>query len=299
MADQELNEAEIAKLVELAADGDNDAWQKLYNNFKKYIENLAKRRGAFKTVEIDDLIAAGMRGFFYSVRNYDAKKSKGAKFISYATTYIKNEINHELEIALNPIGLKMPEGVYAPADYVLLDPTGKEGIDVPVPEAEEDEEEEKKIPDVDDVLFAATDKGGYSETRRAIQILEVLKNATDDEHGITKEKLADLLRVYRATKYGNAPKPEADNTLTKSINEILAEVNPLNFTGENEDEYRIRYEGYRDDLLDKKLNKKEKNTTITDFRYNHAFSNTELDELIRIVCMSTVLTDEEKNLLIY
>ena len=299
MADQELNEAEIAKLVELAADGDNDAWQKLYNNFKKYIENLAKRRGAFKTVEIDDLIAAGMRGFFYSVRNYDAKKSKGAKFISYATTYIKNEINHELEIALNPIGLKMPEGVYAPTDYVLLDPTGKEGIDVPVPEAEEDEEEEKKIPDVDDVLFAATDKGGYSETRRAIQILEVLKNATDDEHGITKEKLADLLRVYRATKYGNAPKPEADNTLTKSINEILAEVNPLNFTGENEDEYRIRYEGYRDDLLDKKLNKKEKNTTITDFRYNHAFSNTELDELIRIVCMSTVLTDEEKNLLIY
>ena len=107
MADQELNEAEIAKLVELAADGNNDAWQKLYNNFKKYIENLAKRRGAFKTVEIDDLIAAGMRGFFYSVRNYDAKKSKGM-FKTYATTYIKNEINHELRIALNPLGLKMP-----------------------------------------------------------------------------------------------------------------------------------------------------------------------------------------------
>ena len=46
MADQELNEVEIAKLVDLAAAGDNDAWQKLYNNFKKYIENLAKRRGA-------------------------------------------------------------------------------------------------------------------------------------------------------------------------------------------------------------------------------------------------------------
>ena len=249
---------------------------------------------------MDDLIAAGMRGFFYSVRNFDVKKSKEAKakFKTYATNYINNEINHELEVALNPLGLKMPEGEYAPTDYVLLDPTGKEGIDIPILETEEDEEEEKKIPDVDDVLFAATDKGGYSETRRALQIIEVLKNATDDEHGITKEKLADLLRVYRAVTYGNDPKPEADNTLTKSINEILAEVNPLTYSGTNEDKYRIRYEGYRDDLLDRKLNKKEKNITITDFRYNHAFSNDELDDLIRIVCMSTILTDEEKNTLI-
>ena len=303
MADQELKEAETQKLVELAADGDNDAWQKLYNNFKEYIEILASRRGAFKTVEIDDLIDAGMRGFFYSVRNYDAKKSNGSKFITYATTYINNEINHELEVALNPLGLKMPEGEYAPTDYVLLDPTDKEGIDIPIPETEEDEEEEKKIPDVDDVLFAASDKGGYSETRRAIQIMEVLKNVTDDDHGITKEKLADLLRLYRAAKYGNAPKPEADNTLTKSVNEILAEVDPLNYSKENDDEYLIRYSGnndedYKNDLLDRKINKKEKNITITDFRYHHAFSNAELDDLIRIVCMSTVLTDEEKNTLI-
>ena len=298
MAEDRLDEAEVTKLVELAADGDDAAWQKLYDNFKKYIEKLAGKRGAGATVEIDDLIAAGMRGFFYSVRNYDVKKSGEAKFISYATTYIKYEINHELELALNPLGLKMPEGEYAPTDYVLLDPTGKEGIDIPIPETEEDEEEEKKIPDVEDVLFVATDKGGYSETRRAIQIMEVLKNATDDDHGITKEKLADLLRVYRAVAHGNDPKPEADNTLTKSINEILAEVNPLTYSGTNEDKYRIRYEGYRDDLLDRKLNKKEKNITITDFRYNHAFSNAELDELIRIVCMSTILTDEEKNNLI-
>ena len=46
--------------------------------------------------------------------------------------------------------------------------------------------------------------------------------------------------------------------------------------------------------MDRKLNKKEKNITITDFRYHHAFSNEELDELIRIVCMSSILTDDEK-----
>lgn len=301
MADQNLDDEEIAKFVELAADGDNDAWQMLYNYFKDYIESFALRKqGGSKTIPLDDLIDAGMRGFFFSVRNFDAKKSKKAKakFKSYATSYIIHEIDHELKTMLNPLGLKMPEGEDAPKEYTLLDPTGKEGIDVADPKSEEGEEAEKSIPDFDEVLEAATDKGGYSETRRAIQIIEILKNATDDEHGITKEKLAELLRVYRVAKYGNNPKPEADNTLTKSINEILAEVNPLNYSVENEDTYRIRYEGYRDDLLDKKLNKQEKNITITDFRYNHAFSNTELDDLIRIVCMSPILTDEEKNKLI-
>ena len=163
MADKGLDKIEISKLVELAADGDNDAWQKLYNNFKEYVEKLASSRGAYDTVEIDDLIDAGMRGFIYSVRNYDAKKSKGAKFKTYATNYINHEINHELEIALNPLGLKMSDGLNAPHDFVLLDPTWKEGVDIPIPEPEE--EDEKKSPDVDDVLFAATDKGGYSETR--------------------------------------------------------------------------------------------------------------------------------------
>ena len=32
------------KLVELAADGDNDAWQKLYNNFNEYIENVKNEK---------------------------------------------------------------------------------------------------------------------------------------------------------------------------------------------------------------------------------------------------------------
>ena len=300
MADQDLGlrEEEIEALVKQAADGADEALLKLFEIFQSYIESRANRYLNYRFIEKDDLVDIGKRGFYFSLRNYDPGKSNGAKFKTYATTYIDREIEHEIKALLNPMGLKMPEGVLAPTDYTLIDPTMENGIDIPVPEHSEDEEE-NRMPDVEEVLEAATPtQEKFSETRRALQIIEVLKNVTDDEHSITKEELTKLLKFYRAAVYGKDTKPEADNTLTNSIVQILAEVNPLTYTEENKDKYRIRYSGYKENRVDRRLNQNEKGVEITDFRYHHPFANEELDQLIRIVCMSRILADDEKNMLI-
>ncbi|MBO4394878.1 MAG: WYL domain-containing protein [Eubacterium sp.] len=323
---EESSEKHIAELVDRAKNGDNDAWTELVNYFRKYIERLAGKYGSNGTVDIDDLISVGMIGFCEAVRHFDP--SKGTSLKTFATYYITGAINDELRIALNPTGmntagLKDEETRDILLSYSSVEELSEQGLDIPAPDIwskleteisepvkKYDDKAEKQAdnpqetaakeqtPDVSEVIDNAIDKGKFSETRRALQILEVLKKATDDNHPVNKEKLAELLKVYRAGKYNNSTPTKADNTFTRSIEEILAEVDPLNYTDENDDEYLIRYSGYQEDRLDQKINKKKKGLEITDFTYNHLFSNDELDQLINVISLSAILSDDDRNNLV-
>ena len=78
------------------------------------------------------------------------------------------------------------------------------------------------------------DRGKYSAERRTLQILEIFRLLTDETHSLSKDELNRLLCLYRMAKYKNGTPPEAPNTLTSTLQEILAEVDPLEYTGDNE-----------------------------------------------------------------
>ena len=61
-----------------------------------------------------------------------------------------------------------------------------------------------------------TEQGGYSPERRALQILEVLRLITDENHTLTQERLSELLHTYRAGKYQNDAPFESENTMRRA-----------------------------------------------------------------------------------
>ena len=147
---------------------------------------------------------------------------------------------------------------------------------------------------------ASPDRGKYSAERRTLQILEILRLLTDETHSLSKDELGRCLRLYRMAKYKNGTPLEAPNTFTSTLEEILAEADPAEYTDDNEGDYRIQYEGYRENRLKERQNKEKgkKSADITDFSYVHTFSFAELDNLIQMVCFSDLLSNEEKEQLV-
>ncbi len=307
---KDLSDAQIAELVdEIKRNGSNDAWTKLVNHFREYIEKLAGRYNYDGPVDVDDLVSVGMIGFMDAVRNFDP--SKGGSLKTYATYFINGAIYDELKVSLNPMGMQDAEGVLDDdGNKILLSYSSIEQMrewGEEIPNVNQTDEPEAEIPDYDqtdedsdvrDVMYSVPENGKFTETRRAIQILEVLKKATDEEHPVTQKQLAELLKVYRTGKYQDSATVKVDNTFTRSIEEILSEVDPIKYTGENDDDYQIKYSGYQKDHLDSKKNGNEKNLKITDFAYHHTFSNDELDQLINVISMSIMLSDEDRNNLV-
>ncbi len=74
----------------------------------------------------------------------------------------------------------------------------------------------------------------------------------------------------------------------------------MEYSNENENLYKIKYEGYKEDRLKKKINKEcgKKASDITRFSYVHVFDNAELDKLIQLICFSDMLSVDEKSQLI-
>ncbi len=139
-----------------------------------------------------------------------------------------------------------------------------------------------------------------------LQIMKILRLLTDEEqgHSLPKDKLGELLRLYRIAKYDNGTPLESPNTLTASIENMLMEVDPLEYSNENgrdnDRDYKIKYEGYKEDRLKAKVRKEKgkKAPDITDFSYVHLFTHEELDWLIQLVCFSDMLSNEEKQRLV-
>ena len=282
---QYFTNEEVEILIEQAKNGDNTAWQKLYENFDKYIYKLcwSKLKNTdweknYKERLLSDLHMAGQEGFFQAVRHYDTTFTNRAKFITYATKWIEGEITEEWSFHNRFISVKK-----------RLEETGVIEEDVNEPEVLEE-----TIEDICDNMQIGEK---YNAERRTLQILEILKLMTDENHRVNKEELKNLLRHYRMAKYENFAKPESPTTFTSTLESILLEVDPQEYSEEREQDYRIRYEGYKEDRLRRKLAKelKGKGAEITGFSYVHTFSYAQLDALIELVCLTDILSADEKS----
>lgn len=295
-------EEEIRELLIKIKSGSEEAWERLYKNFENYVHECAWKRlrkldlSDSKKKEIEeDLYQAGWHGFIAAVKNFDPDRGK---FLTYATHYIDGEISKEIDFRFNPLGLtERPDHKNDTKEKkkiarVSLDDDGRVydyGI-----------REKNSFGKSELYVDAAPDRGKYPAERRVLQIIEILKLLTDEEHNLSKDKLGRLLSLYRIAKYGNGTPLESPNTLTSTLENMLLELDPAEYSEEKEEKYRVRYEGYRDNRLKSKLKKEKgkKSADISGFSYVHTFSFDELDRLIQIVCFSDMLASDEKKRLV-
>ena len=305
---ERLSNEEVNKLIEKIRGGDNAAWETLVDHYTQYIHSRAwSRIQGFdirnaEQVE-EELFSAGWVGFVAALRKHDTEKGS---FTTYATYYIDGEMSKQLDFEFNSMGLvdKPKESkvarVYAPAGDNEDDNVAKmaafeaalsrafaksadSGISIPAPE----------------------DLGDYTAERRTLQILDVLKLMTDEEHSLSCEQLQDILSLYRKSKYANDTSIESSNTFNKSMAEILFELNPVRHSDDNDREYRVKYDGYDSDHLINKVKMKKDNANkvelapvINGLQYVHDFDNETLDKLIQLVSFSDMFSNEEKTELI-
>lgn len=257
----------------------------------------------------EELFAAGWIGFVSALRNHDT--SKGS-FTTYATYYIDGEMKKQLDFEFNSMGLtKRPkkaddsqeskvERVYAPTGNNEDDNSAQMAAFEAMLSRAFTKNFEFGIP-----IPPSKDLGDYAAERRAIQVLDVLKLMTDEDHSLTRDQLRELLSLYRKVKYANDTSLESSNTFNKAMAEILLEINPKRHTDDNDSEYRVKYEGYEEDHLINKVkikkdnaNKVELAPVINGLRYVHDFDNETLDKLIQLVSFSDMFSNEEKSELI-
>ncbi len=160
----------------------------------------------------------------------------------------------------------------------------------------------------------------YIAEQRTVDVLRALREYSDEHHPISKSELLSYIRT-------------TDNPLTLSgtIDEILFQINPAEYNGENEADYRIRYEGYDHpyeenpliirreiDEIKKEMRRKGADTAalseeireilkehgirkapaIRDLQYIHDFRYEEMDQLISAVALSASIAPAEKEALI-
>ena len=290
-----LSDSEISELITKVKSGDNAAWERICENFDRYIHECAWKRlrkfdmtDAYRKDLEEDLYMAGWQGFVSAIKNCDPKRGK---LLTYATYYIDGEISRELDILLNPLGLtERPKPVKNKEESAQI---SKVSLDE-YPERADLLDKNGGSFDIPD----APAREKYNAERRTLQILEVLRILTDENHTIPKDELGRMLRLYRIAKYDNGIPLESPNTFTSTLESILQELDPMEYSEDNDADYRIKYEGYKEDRLKKKLNKAngKKAADITGFSYVHLFDNAQLDQLIQLICFSDLLSSDEKTL---
>ena len=300
--EKQLTNDEVVKLIEQIKEGDNSAWEELCSNFEDYVHNCAWNRlkpfvtleGERKKAMEEDLYMAGWQGFISALNNYNPKKGP---FLAYAKYDINGAMSKELDFLLNPLGLT-DRPVYQEEQDGKIKNKKKIIGQVSLDDVSE------RIPYVGGANLSvgeAPNRGKYSAERRVLQIMEVLRLLTDEEHSLSKDELGQRLTLYRIAKHNNGtPLENMNNTIPKTIKEMLAELDPLEYSEENEEDYRIKYSGYKENRLKAKLVKEndKKAKEITDFSYVHTFRYAELDKMIQLICFSDIFTTEEKEKLI-
>ncbi len=290
----------------------------------------------------DDLYMAGWQGFVESLKKYDSEKGK---FLTYATYYINGEILEELDLQLNPLGLterpkhvkkrKSDETEKAVISRISIDDEAgisENVLSYALMREKQSDDTKTDIPGNEDIVrmleinrFLESEKdskeelekllsengisdlGGYSNERTTLQILEILKQTTDEKHTVKKDELKRLLRLYRIGKYKNNTPVPVDSTFNRIVAEILLELNPGKYTDENDSEYIIKYDGYTEDKLNKKI-KPDKSSSqkvesgsapaLNGLHYVHPFEYEETDRLVQLISFSDMLSVNEKEKLI-
>lgn len=160
----------------------------------------------------------------------------------------------------------------------------------------------------------------YIAEQRTVNVLRALKEYSDESHPVSKTELLEYIET-------------TDNPLTLSgtIDEILLRINPAEYTGENDSDYRIKYEGYDrpyDDnplVIKSQIDEKKKEmrrkgadtealkmelkdfmarhgtnkaSAIKSLRYIHDFDHDDMDKLISAVALSASIAPADKERLI-
>ena len=273
-----LKEEKVRNLLLTIKSGEKaeaeQAWSEIYENYQRFVHKLAwdnlhetckgyidDETSKWRDIE-NDLFQAGWLGFVAALNNFNPSYKN--KFSTYAYHYIDKEIKEELKRIFPYISSAIPQGK-----------------------------------DEDFSVEEASDLYNYSAERRVLQILDILKMLTDENHSISKKELGKYLKLYRTAKYKNG-RSESVNTLTATIENMLSELNPASYSEKTKDKFRITYDGYEKNLLQEKSKKQkgEKAAAISNFSYVHLFNYNELDSLIELVCYTDLLNDTEKERLV-
>lgn len=159
-----MTNEEINTLISKVKNGDNDAWSRLYKEFSQYIHSRAWKRierlnlknaSAQRKKDMEEeLFQAGWNGFVAAIGSYDPKKGK---FLTYATHFIDGEMSSQTKL-------------FFPS-YELAGFTGTGA------------QTELSVPD-------EPDRGRYSAERRALQIVEIFRLLTDEEHSMSNGNIS-------------------------------------------------------------------------------------------------------------
>lgn len=277
--DEELSSFFDGSKKELTADD----IEKILLKFEPFVDwCIWKKYGVVKLEsKREELHNEGLIALWNAIPNYDPEK--GA-FTTYAKVYVDKAI----------------AAVWG-RDIRQQDDDGSgDGV--------EDKASFLSPPEIDEILMDDKKKEGpriakEEPERRALQLLEVLRLWTDEDHKLSQRELDDQLTLYRFVKHGIRNKKEkkgrkrADYKTTKALMSLLLELDPYEYSDANKDEYKLFYDGYEEDRLRARLEGDTKKD-ITGFWYSHIFSKDETDKLIEAVCFSDMLTKEEKTLLV-
>lgn len=215
----------------------------------------------------NDLESVGLMALHTAAQNYDPDNEEGAKFKTYASTCIKLSFANYWKTKNRP-EMDVDDTVKPPKSDEFLQEDKEQGFKIG-----------KKEPD-----------------RQALQILEVLRMWSDENHTLSQQDIIDWHYAYCYEKHGFTDKPDR-RTMSKLIKNLILELDPYEYSDDNKDDYRLLYEGFDKDLLKKSL-EDDDDAKITDLSLAHAFSNGEMDQLIEAVCFSDMLTGEEKTRLV-
>ena len=266
-----LDKEAMDSIFKKVKEGNERAWEQLIESCDKYMHkcawnmlnriNLPEDR---KAEWEQELYEAGMMGVVDAVKGFDV--DKGYTFLTYAGTFITNEMRAELKIL-------MSDGRTSGTEYFEL-------------LSEED------IEAMDDL----TDVHHFDAGERTVQLLDILKLQTDENHTLSYEEIKKWLKIYRTMVMKvRVEKTESDNTMRDHLYSMIEAMN----WNRDRDKARIRYKGYEEDLLEKRrAGKSGNNLRITDFSYVHLFDNEMLDQLIQTIALSDMLTKEDKEQLI-
>ena len=78
----------------------------------------------------------------------------------------------------------------------------------------------------------------YMPERRAVQLLEVLKEISDEHHPVTQKE------ILEAMEDSGLATTENPATLAGTVDEVLRQINPVSYSAEYDADYRIKYKGY-------------------------------------------------------
>ena len=161
----------------------------------------------------NDLESEGLMALYKASENYDPDNEAGAKFNTYASAYIKLSFANYFKTK------NMPE------------PGFGDTIRPPKPDEflQEDKEQSIKI-------------GKKEPDRQVLQILEVLRMWSDENHTLTQQDIIDWHYAYCYEKHGFKDKP--DDRVLKIIKDLILELDPYEFSDDNKDDYKILYDGF-------------------------------------------------------